>query len=434
MVTSRIDSPGIDDPVLDQRTLPNGMRLLTAPMPHTRSATISLYVGAGSRYEQPDQAGVSHIVEHLCFKGSEHWPTAQQISEAIEGVGGVLNAGTDRELTVYYAKVPRNHLPLALNLISDMVLRPRFNPAEMEKERNVILEELASVEDNPGQMAEVVLDRLLWPDQALGRDVAGTPESVQNIPLDAAISYRTNQYTPTNTLISVAGAVDADEVQTLAIEATEDWTFGSPSDWERVRPDAGSSRIGLRYKEIEQAHLMVGFPGFSAQDPDRFALSLLMGALGDGMSSRLFVSLREDLGLAYDVHAFSSTLLDTGAAAIYLAVDPDNAMQALEATMAELSRIRAGIPAPELHKILEYTKGRMLLNMEDTRAVSAWYGGQALLLNRTRSVDEVVADLEAVSQEDLVRVADTLIRDECFRLSLVGPFDNDHRFADALHL
>ena len=429
-----INEPGMDDPVLDQRTLANGMRLLTAPMPHTRSATIALYVGAGSRYEHPDQAGVSHIVEHLCFKGSEQWPTAVQISEAIEGVGGVLNAGTDRELTVYYAKVARNHLPLALRLICDMVLRPRFDAAEMEKERNVILEELASVEDSPGQMAEVVLDRLLWPDQALGRDVAGTPESVRSIPLAAASDYRRNQYTPANTLISVAGAIDTDEVEALATQATEDWDFGSPRDWERARPSDDAPRIGLHHKEIEQAHLMLGFPGLSAQDPDRFALSLLMGALGDGMSSRLFVSLREDLGLAYDVHAFSSSLMDTGAAAIYLAVDPDNAMQALEATMAELSRIREGIPAPELHKILEYTKGRMLLNMEDTRAVSAWYGGQALLLDRTRSVDEVVADLEAVTQDDLVRVAETLIRDDCFRLSLVGPFDEDHRFADALHL
>ena len=186
------------DPVLDQRVLANGLRVLTTPMPHSRSVTVSFYFGAGSRYEDPAEAGISHLVEHCCFKGSARWPTAPEISAVIEGVGGVLNAGTDREFTVYYAKVPRDHVDLALEVLADIVLRPLFDPAELEKERDVILEELAMVEDNPGQLAEVVLDALLWPGQALGRDVAGTPETVRAIPRDRAVAYRHAQYAPHN--------------------------------------------------------------------------------------------------------------------------------------------------------------------------------------------------------------------------------------------
>ncbi len=425
---------GISDPVLDQRQLPNGLRILTAPMPHTRSVTVSLYVGAGSRYEQETQAGVSHLVEHLCFKGSKAWPTAQLISEAIESVGGVLNAGTDRELTVYYAKVARNQLELALTLICDIVLRPLFQPQELEKERNVILEELASVEDNPGQVAELALDRLLWPGHPLGRDVAGTPESVRAIPIAEAAEYRFKQYTPSNTLLSVAGAVDPEEVAAITAHATADWRFGSPTGWESAKVNVAAREVALHHKEIEQAHLMVGLPALSADHPDRFALSLLISALGEGMSSRLFIKLREELGLAYDVHAYTSNLRDTGAISLYLAVDPDNAMAALRAALRELGLLTVGLPAAEHRKVVEYAKGRLFLSMEDTRSVSSWYGGQALLLNHARTVDEVVADLEAVTHDDLIRVARDLIQENRLRLAIVGPFDDTGPFEQALGL
>lgn len=419
--------------MLDSRTLPNGLRLLTAPIPHARSATVSFYVGAGSRYEGADEAGMSHLVEHLCFKGSEGWPTAKAISEAIEGVGGVLNAGTDRELTVYYAKVPAAHLDLAVAVVADLVVRPVLNPVEFEKERHVILEELATVEDNPGELVGVLLDALLWPDQALGRDIAGTPESVRAISRERTAAYHRDQYGPANALVSVAGPVDPERVASALASATERWDWGRPQPWEPVRPpDGAHSRIGLRSKLTEQAHLMLGLPGYSAEDPDRYALGLLAGVLGDGMSSRLFIELREERALAYDVHAYTATLRDTGAFSIYLGVDPDNAVQALKVTLQELARLRQGVPLPELTKIREYTKGRMLLNMEDTRAVTAWYGGQALLQNRIRSVEEVVAEMEAVTQEDLVRVAERMIRADEIRLAIVGPFEDTEAFASVL--
>jgi len=423
------------DPTLHQRTLDNGLRVLAVPMPHSRSVTVSFYFSAGSRYEDPAEAGISHLVEHCCFKGSPSWPTAPRISEAIEGIGGVLNAGTDREHTVYYAKVPAAHVELAVDVVADIVLRPLFDADELEKERNVILEELAMVEDNPGQLAEVVLDALLWPDQALGRDVAGTPDSVRAIPRDRAVVYRHDQYTPATALISIAGAIEVDAAFALAEQSTRNWEYGSGVAPESYRaPSPETPRVGLHAKPSEQAHLMIGLPGLSAHDEDRYALSLLTTVLGDGMSSRLFVSLREELGLAYDVHAYSSNLRDTGSISVYLGVDPENALPAMRAALDQLGGIRDGIPPAELHRVREYLKGRMLLNMEDTRAVSSWYGGQALLLNRTHSVDEIVERIEAVDPETLAELADRLIRDDALRLAVVGPFESEEPFHEALHL
>ncbi len=424
--------------MLEPCTLANGLRVLTAVMPHSRSTTVSFYVGAGARYEQPAEAGISHLVEHVCFKGSERRRTAQQISEAIEGVGGVLNAGTDREFTVYYAKVPAAHLDLALDVVLDLVLRPLFDGDELEKERRVILEELAMVEDHPSQLVELALDGLLWPGQALGRDVAGTPDSVRSIPRDRAVSYRRDHYTPDNAVLAVAGAVDPQAVVDIVQAATERWDFGNPGPREQAAswPDAqpAGRRIGLRSKPTEQAHLMVGLPGLSLEDPDRYALGLLTGVLGEGMSSRLFVELREERALVYDVQAYATQLCDTGALSIYLGVDPDNALPAMEIALHELGRMRQGVPPAELAKIREYTKGRMLLNLEDTRAVSAWYGGQALLQRRMQSVEEIIAAIDAVTDDDLVRVADALIRDERLHLALVGPFETIDSFVPALHL
>ena len=283
-------------------------------------------------------------------------------------------------------------------------------------------------------MADLALDALLWPGQALGRDVAGTPDSVRAISRDRAVAYRHDQYAPRNALVSIAGAVDSEAVAIALERSTAEWNHGSPGSSESYRsPSPGSPCVRLRPKPSEQAHLMIGLPGLSADDPDRFALSLLTTILGDGMSSRLFVSLREDRALAYDVHAYASNLSDTGSLTIYLGVDPDNALEALTAALKELDRLREGVPARELAKAREYLKGRMQVSMEDTRAVSSWYGSQALLLERTRTVDEVVGRIEVVSEEDLVRLADSLITDEALHLAVVGPFEAEEPFREALH-
>ena len=331
--------------------------------------------------------------------------------------------------------MPRDHLELALGIVTDMVIHPLFDEAELEKERNVIVEELAAVEDSPAQLAELDLDSLLWPNHPLGRDIAGTPDTVKSIPHERVVNYHRRQYGPQNTLIAVAGAVEPNDISQSLESLTTNWTFDQPDTWTPVTPlPTNHERVHLRTKDTEQANVMIGLPGLDANHPDRYALSLIAGVLGEGMSSRLFLKIREELGLAYDVNAYASTMHDTGAFAIYLGVDPDNTMAAIRAALDELGHIRDGISAAELTKMREYIKGRMLLNMEDTRAVSSWYGAQTLLLNRTRSVDDVIADVEAVSLDDLARVANALIRDDALHLAVVGPFESDTPFRDALQL
>ncbi len=420
-------------PLFQKTTLPNGLRILTAPMPHTYSVSVGIYVGTGSRYERNDEAGVSHFVEHLCFKGSAKRPTARDISEAIDSVGGFLNGGTDHELTVFYGKVAAPHFALALDVIADMVSAPCFLPEEMEKERKVILEELAMVADNPSQMAELLLDEALWPDQPLGRDIAGTEESVQAISRQMTLEYLCRQYVPNNLVVAVAGDVDPAQAQELVAAYWGDRPPGSPSPWYPA-VDGHGPRCAVRYKQTEQAQVFLAVRGLSMQHPDRHALGLLSAILGESMSSRLFLELRERRGLAYEVNSYVSHYLDTGAFSVYAGVDPTKAVEAVQAVLEEMARLRDGVSQEELLKAKELSKGRLLLRLEDTRAVASWLGGQELLLGRVYTVDEVIAFLEAVTADDLRRVAaDLLVTDQLY-LAVVGPFRSDKRFAPLLHL
>ncbi len=415
-------------------TLANGLRVVTAPMPHTRSVSVSVYVGAGSRYELPEQSGLSHFLEHLCFKGTAKRPTPRSISEAIDSVGGVLNAGTDRELTVYYCKVARPHLELALDVLVDMVRRPLLDPGEMEKERGVIIEELASVADSPAQQVDILLDRTLWPDQPLGWDVAGSEATISAITRDTALEYLQRQYVPNNVVVSVAGAVEHAEIVRLAEEQMGDWRRGSPSCWFPAVNGQDGPRAAVLYKKTEQAHISAAVPGLSSWHPDRFALDLLSVVMGETMSSRLFQELREKRSLCYDVHTYVTHFLDAGAFTVYAGVDPARAEEAIVAALQELARVRdEGLPEEELAKAKELSKGRLLLRMEDTRSVSGWYGGQEILNGRILTADEVVGLLDAVTVDDIRRVAGLLTADR-LNLAVVGPFRSDKRFLPLMSL
>src|SRR6266511_5729166 len=242
------DSPA--EPFYQRTVLPNGLRILTSSMPHTHSVSVSLYVGAGSRYERDAEAGVSHFVEHLLFKGTEKRPTAQEVAEAIDGVGGVLNGGTDREYTVYYIKVARPHMDLALDVLLELVRHPMMDPYEMEKERQVIMEELEMVADSPPQLVDLLLDSLMWPDNPLGRDVAGTNESVKAIDREMVLAYLEQQYVPNNILISVAGNIEHEEVVAAIESALGSWQPGKPAAWIPA-PSSNGTRSAVKYKTTE---------------------------------------------------------------------------------------------------------------------------------------------------------------------------------------
>ena len=365
--------------------LDNKLRVLTSTMPHTQSISMVICVGAGSRYESDELAGVSHFIEHLPFKGTESWPTARAVSEAIEGVGGVMNASTDREMTVFWCKVARLHYKTAFAVLMDMVLNSRLDPEEVEKERQVIQEELRMTYDQPSYRVDLLIDEAMWPDQAMGRDVGGTLETVADIQQKDIREYMHQQYNPANTVVAVAGNVTHEEVVGMLAETTRDWKPLESLDWELATDNGEGPLVKVERRHSDQTHLCLGVPGLSLTHPDRYAFNLMNTILGDGMSSRLFLNLREEQGLAYDVHSSSSNYRDTGALVVYCGVEPSKTNDAVKTIVKEFQGMHQAPSEQELNKAREYSKGRLLLRMEDTRAVASWIGAGTASRQRTNS-------------------------------------------------
>jgi predicted Zn-dependent peptidase len=279
----------------------------------------------------------------------------------------------------------------------------------------------------------VLLDATMWPDQPLGRDVAGTEASVRGLTREGTLAYLRRQYVPNNIVVAVAGAIEHDEVVQFMDHALGDWAQGTPSTWFPALDGNGTTHVAVMYKKTEQAHIEIAVPAMSSQDPDRFTLDLISVILGEGMSSRLFLELREKRALCYDVHSYASHYLDTGAFAVYAGVDPKKTVEASQALIEELARMRDGVSPEELHKAKELSKGRLLLRMEDTRSVSGWLGGQEMLNGMIRTPDEVVELVDAVTLEDARRVAESLFSHDQMTMALVGPFRSDKRFARLLN-
>lgn len=421
MATPSFESP-LAAPTLT--TLDNGLRLAVTPMPFARSVSISIYVGAGSRYEATaEEAGLSHFLEHLCFKGTERRPKPLAISMEIDAMGGNLNAATNRELTVYYDKMTPDYVPQAMDLVADLLRNSTLVDEEVERERGVILEELAAVEDSPSEQVGVVLDEMLWPGQPHGRDIAGTEASVQAMPNDRIRQYYRSQYVPNGAVVSIAGAIEVGEAQALVAQHFGDWAPGSPASWVPHVEEPRGPRVRALEKDLEQVHLSVGMRALSAHDDDRYALDLLSVILGEGMSSRLFSRLREELGLCYDIHSYMATLLDTGMFGVYAGIDPDDTLEAVQEIALELVRARRPVDAGELERAKAVTRSRTQLRMEDTRAISALYGSQLILELPVRTPEETLAHSAAVTLEDVQRVACRVIAPDRLQLAAVGPVD-----------
>jgi predicted Zn-dependent peptidase len=421
--------------VYQKTVLDNGLRIVTSEMPHTRSVCISIFIGAGSRYELPEQAGLSHFVEHLCFKGTERRPTSKEISETIDGVGGVLNGGTDKELTVYWVKVARPHYLVALDLLVDMLRHSKCDPVEMENERKVIIEELNMSMDSPQSRVDTLIDEVVWPNQALGRDVAGSKDTVSAINRQMILGHMSRLYLPGNSVIGIAGDISHVEVVDSVVKAFGDWPVRVAGGWFPAEDSQDAPRLKVEPRKTEQVHLCLAVRGLSNQHPDRFILDLLNVVLGEGMSSRLFLEIRERKGLAYDIHSHVSYFRDSGSLAIYAGVDPKMIELTVEAILRELIRLRDDrIPEAEVIKAKEMVKGRLMLRMEDTRSVSGWMGGQELLTGRILSVDEVVSIVDAITASDMQKVAKELFLTSKANLALVGPVRNKRRLEKLLKL
>ena len=418
----------------EKTTLDNGLRVVSCEMPHTRSVAISVLVGVGSRYESDCEAGLSHFIEHMVFKGTERRPDPVQISGAVEGHGGVINAGTEQELTVYWCKVAQPHFADSLELLFDMLRNSLYKADDIERERQVIHEELAMIHDYPTARVDSLIDEMLWPDHPMGRDIGGTSESVDGIMRDALLRHMSEFYTPARIVVSVAGSVPHGQVVSEMADLSRDWPVVSPDDPTPVVHIQRESQLRLEYRKTEQLHLSIALPGLAIDHPDIHALDLLSVILGEGMSSRLFVELREKRGLAYDVHSGVSHFTDTGAFVISAGVDPSGSYEAVPAILEQVAAVRDGIPEDELERAKRLVAGRMMLRMEDTRSVSGWAGGQELMMGQVLSVDDVVKRVDAVTTSDLKRVAENHLVTDKLNMAIVGPCRGRKRMTQLMRL
>ena len=412
--------------------LPTGARVVVAPMRERASASIAVMFATGSRYEDAEQCGLSHFIEHMLFKGSRRYPTSREISEAVEGVGGSLNAATDKELTMFWARVPANRLDLAVDVLGEMVFASRFDPEEIEKERQVVIEELRMYLDNPQEHVHTMFDEVMWPEHPLGRDTAGTEDTVRSFTRDDCVRRLAEQYSSDALLVSVAGAVDSDAVLQSVEAALGRWGDGARPPMLPAEAPPPAPALRLLNRRTEQANMVVGTRSSSYLDSDRFAVDVLTTVLGEGMSSRLFLELREARGLAYDVHAFTNKVRDSGALGIYVGCDPRRATQAARGAVAELRRLaEEPVGDAELHKAREYIKGRLRLQLEGTNSLCSFLGQQELLTGEILLAEDIVERIDAVGAGE-VREAARRMLDSGLRGAVIGPFRSVQTFEKIL--
>jgi len=418
----------------ERTALPGGPRVITSRLPGALSVSIAAYVLAGSRLESAAEAGAAHFMEHITFKGTEAYPTTRAVSEAIEGFGGSFNAATDRESTVYWVRVPLREMARGMDVLGELIVRPKLRSHEIESERAVIVEEIRSYLDDPGEHVHTLFDLAMFGDTPLGREIAGSEESVRALPEANLREFWASAYRPGNVVVSAAGDIAHADVVALAERAFGRGAANHSAYEPAPALPAGERVIAVR-RDTSQAQICLGVPGLRRDDPQAWTLEVLNAILGDGMSSRLFQSVREDKGLAYDVSSYVVDYADTGAFVISAGVDPDRIAPAVAAILEEMARFRDEVvPDDELDRSKRYLAGRLELRMEETRHVSSWLGGQEALHERVLTMDQALAELQAVTSAGLQTLAGQLVRDDGLRLAVVAPPRRGRRLESLLRL
>jgi predicted Zn-dependent peptidase len=398
--------------------LPNGLRVLSERLPDLPSVTVGIWVENGSRYEQPEQAGISHFLEHLFFKGTER-RTAAQIAEEMDAVGGVLNAFTGKEYTCYYAKVLPEHVPLALDVLADIFTQSRFASEEIDRERSVIIQEISQVEDTPDDYVHELFNLSFWPGHPLARPIAGTPATVSAFGRDDFLRFLEARYRPDRILIAAAGNLAHDDLLEVATRKFSGLVGTAPRA--DGAPPRGQPGVSVHHKPLEQVHLCLGSPGIAQTDSDRYPAHLLNIALGGGMSSRLFQEVRERRGKAYTVYSFLSSYLDAGYAGVYVGTSPEWTREVVEVIRAEIGKAtREGLTPVELQRVKNQMKGNMLLGLETSDSRMSRISKNEIYFGRDVPLDEVARAIDAVDNDAIVRVAERLFPPDGFALTVLG--------------
>jgi predicted Zn-dependent peptidase len=419
--------------VFESQTLDNGLRLLTASMPQVASTTCFVFYAAGSRYETPETNGIAHFSEHMFFKGTERRPTARDIGIEIDGIGGEFNAFTGKEYTGYYVKCAAEHRSVALDVLADMLRHSKFAEEEIEREKGVIIEEMNMYFDTPRDFIGGVYDELLYGDQPLGWDIIGRKETVRNATRETFMDYINQWYKPSRMVVGVAGRLD-DDVRAEVERLFGDLEQGTTDDPSHVKVlDNKEPRVKVHTKQSDQAHLILGVPSIPLTHPDRYVTQVLATVLGGGMSSRLFTEVRERRGLAYYVYGVNHSYTDAGSLYSQAGVDINRIDEAVTTIAAELKRVvDEPIPQDEIDKAKNFAKGRFVLQLENPQGLLLFGLRRDVLEGRVVEPDEVMAAIDAVTAEDVHRVAQDIIGSHGPNLALIGPFDDPDRFEQLL--
>ena len=417
-------------------TLSNGLRIVLVPMPENRTATVIVMSGTGSRYENEHENGLAHFLEHMFFKGTKKRPSARAISEELDTIGSVYNAFTSKERTAYYAKVSSRYLETALDVISDIFLNSTLPQKEIKKERGAIIQEIDMYEDMPMRTVDNVFDALMFGrEHPLGRTILGPKENIMRFSRKDFAIYLKRNYTPLNTVVCVAGTFSKKKVLAKIKKDFGGLKHGNPPNFITFSSEQNAARVAIKEKKTDQTNLMIGVPAYPYLHKDEYALAVLSTILGGGMSSRLFLEVREKRGLAYSVHSFVERYPDTGYFGVQAGVEHAKLEKTVKTILAEFKKIKSvKVSNTELGKAKSYMKGNLALSLETSDEIAQFAATSMINLGRIRPLSEILEGIEAVSADDIERVARDILRTEKLNFAVLGPHLDKNRFTSLLHV
>ncbi len=411
----------------------NGLRIITVPMQETQTVTVVVMVGVGSRYESEKEAGLSHFIEHMLFKGTEKRPTALSISEELDAIGGEFNAFTSKDSTGYYVKVDAKHIDIALDVVSDMYLNSKIDEAEVEKERGTIIQELNMYEDMPMRNIGDVFESLLYPGTSLGRDIIGYKKTIESFKRADFLKYMRRFYLANDTVICVAGKIDEQKITNQIKKYFQEMPDGKKPGLKKIKEAQKTPAIKIKFKKTDQTQLILGVRAYDLYSEKRFALSLLSIILGGNMSSRLFMEVREKRGLAYYVRTNTEAFEECGYLATQAGVEHKNLTLALETILREYKKIATEkVAEKELQKAKDYIKGKMVMGMEASDEVAMFFVGQELSRREILKREGIFQRIDVVTAEDILAVAKDIFQNKKLNLAIIGPHKNELKLKKAL--
>jgi len=418
-----------------KHTLKNGLRIITAPMADTQTATVVVMVGVGSRYEKDNEAGLSHFIEHMFFKGTKKRPTTLDISEELDSIGGEYNAFTWKDKTGYYAKVDSRHLQIALDVVADLYLNSKIDPKEIEKEKGTIMQELNMYEDTPIRDIGDVFEGLLYSKNPLGRHIVGKKKSIASFKRKKFTDYMKNFYVANDTVVCIAGKFNEKKIIFQIKKYFSGMNKGKKPNFEKVVEKQSDPQLALKFKKTDQTHFIIGNRAYNEDHDDRFALALLSTILGGNMSSRLFIEVREKRGLAYSVHSFVESYKECGYIATQAGVDHKNLKLSIETILKEYKKIATKkITEKELQKAKEYIKGKSLMGLESSDEVAMFFIDQEIRKRKIMRIKEIFKHIDKVTTSDILRVAGDIFLPEKLNLAIIGPHKDKKEIRKLLNI